>query len=88
MTAYRVQERVMKKQSAAAGHNRPDVCDWQQGDEKKSEKYIKKEGKKENTVPKTFGLCIIVSKDKDLLMSCIEAEISYSYLNSLYQWSK
>ena len=40
-------------------------------------KYIRKEDKKENTLPKTFGLCIIVSKDKDLLMSCIEAEISY-----------
>ena len=45
----------MKKQSAAAGYSRSDVCDWRQGDQKKSDKYFKKEGKKEDTVPKTVG---------------------------------
>lgn len=68
----RVRERDMKKQSAAAGYSRSDVCDWRQGDQKKSERYFKKEGKKEDTVPKTVGLCTIVPKDKDLLMSCID----------------
>ena len=42
----RVRERDMKKQSAAAGYSKSGVCDWRQGDQKKSDKYFKTEGKK------------------------------------------
>ena len=36
------------------------------------EKPQKKDGKKEEMGPKTVGLCTIVPKDKDLLLSCID----------------
>ena len=40
--------------------------------ERNQKKYFKKEGKKEDTVPKTVGLCTIVPTDKALRISCID----------------
>ena len=55
----------MKKKSAAAAQGRSDASNWRTNSQKKDDK-------KDITVPKTGGLCTIVPKDKDLLLSCID----------------
>ena len=62
----------MKRQNAATGYGRSDVNKWRQVEQEKDGNPLKKEGKKEDTTPKAIGLCTIVLKDKDLLMSCID----------------
>ncbi|MCG8078922.1 MAG: hypothetical protein JAY75_22120, partial [Candidatus Thiodiazotropha taylori] len=68
----RTRERDMKRQGAAAGYGRSDIGNWRGGEQRGGEKSQKKDGKKEETGPKTVGLCTIVPKDKDLLLSCID----------------
>ena len=71
----------MRKQSAAAGQGRSDISNWRHEDQKRDKK-------KDDTPPKPVGLCTIVPKDKDLLLSCIDEgkltlanDMSISYIS-------
>ena len=55
----------MRKQSAAAGQGRFDISNWRHEDQKRDKK-------KDDTPTKPVGVCTIVPKDKDLLVSCID----------------
>ena len=61
----RIRERDMRKQTAGAAQGRSDASNWRTNSQKK-------EDKKDETIPKTGGLCTIVPKDKDFLLSCID----------------
>ena len=77
----RIRERDMRKQSAAAGQGRSDISKRRHEDQKRDKK-------KDDTPPKPVGLCTIVPKDKDLLLSCIDEgkltlanDMSISYIS-------
>lgn len=68
----KLREQNLKKYSAVVGYVRSDSSDWRHGDQRKRDKQVRNDNRRDETTPKPVGLCTLVPKNKDVLMASIE----------------